>query len=195
MKETAVLSNLEQIKVMAHPLRMRLLEAFSCKPMTAKQVAQSLGLQPTKLYHHVDALERVGLIKLVRTKKKRGTLEKYYQAVATRFTVDRKVLQLRPEAKEVIGKLQAMTAAIFEETQSELQHGIAEKLIKPHGQRGEAILMHTHFHTTPEHIEKLKQKIQMLLQECDVAKRKRGDVEYGLTIAFYPVKSKTKTRL
>ena len=53
------LSNLEQVKILADPLRIRILEAF-CEERTAKQVAEFLGEKPSKLYHHVDALERVG---------------------------------------------------------------------------------------------------------------------------------------
>ena len=54
----------------------------------AKQVADFLGEKPTKLYHHVDALERVGLIALSRTRQNRGTVEKYYLAVARAFQAD-----------------------------------------------------------------------------------------------------------
>ena len=48
-------------------------------------MADRLGEKPTKLYHHVDTLEAAGLIKLVKTKRKRGTVEKYFEAVAERF--------------------------------------------------------------------------------------------------------------
>ena len=64
----------------------RLLEALVLEPRTTKQVAEALGEKPTKLYHHVDALEKVGLIRLIRTQRNRGTLEKYYQSVARSFS-------------------------------------------------------------------------------------------------------------
>ena len=86
-QDSYTVADLEQVKVLADPLRLRILEAF-CEERTTKQVADRLGEKPTKLYHHVDLLDRLGLIELMRTKKNRGTLEKYYLAVAKTFRVE-----------------------------------------------------------------------------------------------------------
>ncbi len=69
-REFMVLTELDQIKVLADPLRIRILESLS-EERTTKQVAQLIGEKPTKLYHHVDALERVGLIQQTRTRQNR----------------------------------------------------------------------------------------------------------------------------
>ncbi|MCG8460223.1 MAG: helix-turn-helix domain-containing protein, partial [Holophagales bacterium] len=86
------ITELEQLKVLADPLRSRILERFAERARTTKQVAASLGEPPTKLYHHVDALERAGLIELVATRQNRGTLEKHYRAVARTFRADAQLL-------------------------------------------------------------------------------------------------------
>jgi DNA-binding transcriptional ArsR family regulator len=79
------ISDLEQVKALAHPLRMRIIEALAAsEPMTTKQVAESLGEKPTRLYHHVDLLEKTGLIRLTHTRQNRGTTEKYFEAIARR---------------------------------------------------------------------------------------------------------------
>jgi len=189
MEEVYTLKDIEQIKVLADPLRLRILEAFCAQPMTTKQVAQLLReKQPTKLYHHVEALERVGLIKLIKTKRNRGTVEKYYQAMAGHFTVDRKLFAVRPRAEEAIEALQAMLASPLEATLSEIRQSIAAKLIEPEDERRAAILSRLHIRTTQAQIEKLKKKLQAWLKECRAADRKRGEVEYSLTVAFYPIK-------
>ncbi len=194
MEEVYMLKDLEQLKVLADPLRLRILEAFCQQPMTTKQAAQLLGeKQPTKLYHHVNALERVGLIKLVKTKKNRGTVEKYYRAVAGDFTVDRKLFAVRPQTEEAIEALQAMFASPLEATLSEIRQSIAAKLIEPEDERRAAFLTRLHIRTTPAQIEKLQKKLQAWLKECKVADRKRGEVEYGLTVAFYPIKKEEST--
>ncbi len=82
-----VISDVAQLKSIANPLRLRLLAEFSDEPRTTKQVADQLGEKPTKLYHHVDALYENGLLTLVREVPKRGTTEKYYQAIAKQFRV------------------------------------------------------------------------------------------------------------
>ena len=76
-----------QIRALADPLRLKILGALSGVPRTTKQVAEVLGEKPTKLYHHVEALTRVGLVRLTETRPNRGTTEKYFQAVAAQFQV------------------------------------------------------------------------------------------------------------
>jgi DNA-binding transcriptional ArsR family regulator len=81
-KQTLV--DLAQIRALANPLRLRILAVLG-EPRTTKQVAGLLGEKPTKLYHHVQVMERAGLVRLTDRRPKRGTVEKYYQAVATLF--------------------------------------------------------------------------------------------------------------
>src|SRR5262245_52487033 len=88
------LANLEQLKVLADPKRIRILEQLG-EERTTKQVAEILGEPPTRLYHHVAALERVGLIRLARTKPSRGALEKYYVTVAKAFSADPRLFTSR----------------------------------------------------------------------------------------------------
>src|SRR6478736_3180843 len=71
-----------EMRALAHPLRLRILEVFIERPRTTKQVADLLGEPPTRLYHHVAALERAGLLRLTETRKNRGTTEKWYEAAA-----------------------------------------------------------------------------------------------------------------
>ena len=85
------LTELEQVRILADPLRLRILEVLCDEERTTKQVAEQLGEKPTKLYHHVEALEKIGLIRQTRTRRNRGTLERYYLAIARRFTADPKV--------------------------------------------------------------------------------------------------------
>lgn len=194
MKETMILKDLGQVKVFAHPLRARLVEAFADMPRTAKQVAEMIGQKPTKLYHHVDALERVGLIELVKTQKKRGTVEKYYRTVAKRFSVDSRLFQAKTKDKEMFGEFRAMFTTMFENTMREINESISERMICPEKKKLEVIMSRKHIRTTPDRIEALKQKIQTLVEESSAAHGKKGDVEYGLTIAFYPVAEKKKRR-
>ena len=70
------LPNLAQMKLLADPRRIRILELLG-EERTTKQVAEILGEPPTRLYHHVAALARVGLIRLARTRQSRGAIEKY----------------------------------------------------------------------------------------------------------------------
>jgi len=74
-----------EIRALAHPLRLRLMELFAETPRTTKQVADLLGEPPTRLYHHVAALERAGLLRLKETRQNRGTTEKWFEATGGRM--------------------------------------------------------------------------------------------------------------
>lgn len=72
---------LERVRGLAHPLRLSLYELFVRGPRTTMQAAAELGQPPTRLYHHVAELVRVGLLRLRETRPNRGTIEKYYEVV------------------------------------------------------------------------------------------------------------------
>jgi hypothetical protein len=59
-----------------------MMELFAESPKTTKQVAELLGEPPTRLYHHVAALERAGLLILKETRQNRGAVEKWYVGFA-----------------------------------------------------------------------------------------------------------------
>src|ERR1041385_3929203 len=66
------------LRALAHPLRLRMMELFAESPKATKQGAELLGQPPPRLYHHVAALERSGLLVLTETRQNRGTVEKWY---------------------------------------------------------------------------------------------------------------------
>jgi len=117
---TFTVTDLEQIRALADPLRLRILGGFCSVPRTTMQVAEILGEKPTKLYHHVDALERVGLIRLVETRPNRGTMEKYYQAVAARFQAGISALSPSPDLTENVSTQQAVLNSILDTARDEL---------------------------------------------------------------------------
>src|SRR4051795_2953393 len=75
-------ANVAELRALAHPLRLRIIELFAEGPKTTKRVAELLGEPPTRLYHHVAALERAGLLQLKETRQNRGAVEKWYGSVA-----------------------------------------------------------------------------------------------------------------
>ncbi len=82
---THIIDRLDQARLLTDPFKLKLLENFADQPRTTKQVADLLGEKAPRLYRHVDALFRAGLIELVEERPKRGTIERYYRSIATRF--------------------------------------------------------------------------------------------------------------
>jgi DNA-binding transcriptional ArsR family regulator len=79
----------DQLKALGHPLRLRVLEALgeSEEPLSNRELAQRLGVDPGHLHFHVRMLLRAELIKQVPSEKGR---EKPYRAAA-------KTLKVAPE--------------------------------------------------------------------------------------------------
>lgn len=194
MKEVLVLRGLDQIKALADPLRLQVLEAFCHKPMTTKQVAVLLEENPTRLYHHVDILEKAGLIRLVETRPNRGTVERYYGGVARKIAVDHVILDGAPGLKGSSDELQKALTSALEATMSEIRRSVEAKLINRDDQERSAMVARMQISTTLEQAEELRGKITDWLGECRKFADKQGEITYGLTVAFYPIKKKQKAR-
>jgi DNA-binding transcriptional ArsR family regulator len=188
-QEAYTLQNLDQIKVLASPLRVRILEAFG-QERTTKQVAELLGEKPTKLYHHVDALEKVGLIALSRTRQNRGTVEKYYVAVARTFRADSRAFA--PTKKKGSKKnvaLQQMISTVFDTTSTELVSLIDQGEGAGKGIEEEGILSFLEIRGTRAQLEDIRSKLRALIQSVTAdAESDDGEQQrYRLTLAYYPL--------
>jgi DNA-binding transcriptional ArsR family regulator len=79
----------EQLKALGHPLRLRVLEVLgeTETPMSNRELAQKLGVDPGHLHFHVRMLLKAGLIQQVTSERGR---EKPYRSAA-------KTLKVAPE--------------------------------------------------------------------------------------------------
>jgi DNA-binding transcriptional ArsR family regulator len=184
-------TQIEQVKALADPLRQRILGWLAKQARTTKQVAQLLGENPTKLYHHVDLLERAGLIHLVETRPNRGTVEKYYRAAAGRFAIARSVFSHMPSAAE--DPIESMFRTVFDATLDEIRESVAEKLIDPKSKQPPAVLVRGQIQPTPTQLKDLQARIQNWIDSVE-ANCAPAAPTFGLTLALYPVKPKRRSK-
>ena len=178
------LTDLDQIKLLAEPIRLRLLAAFG-EEKTTKQVAQALGEKPTRLYHHVEALERAGLIVLTRTAPNRGTTEKYYQAIARAFRGEFGVIPGAPVGGELASVVRTMLATTADEAEHVLATGKAQAL------SDEGVLGFLELQIGARRASEVQRELMALLdrlrdEEPD-APADDDPVRCRLTIAFFPL--------
>jgi DNA-binding transcriptional ArsR family regulator len=112
---------LQELRALAHPLRLRMLELFAGEPRTTMQVAALMGEPPTRLYHHVNALERAGILKLRSKRQVRGTTEKYYVLALHQLGVA-KAGDLTPGSRAAV---RGVAMAILDEARAELLASLA----------------------------------------------------------------------
>jgi hypothetical protein len=188
-QEAYTLTDLDQIKVLADPLRIRVLEAF-CQERTTKQVADLLGEKATKLYHHVDALERVGLIAMSRTRQNRGTVEKYFLAVARTFRADSRVFQPKEKegGSEKSEALRQMMSTIFDTTAAELTALIDRGEGATNAIEEEGIVSFLEIRASKAQLNAIRAKLQAAVAEANA--ESDDDIVQGcyrLTLAYYPL--------
>jgi DNA-binding transcriptional ArsR family regulator len=80
------LEDAEAVQALAHPVRLRVLEALQA-PASAAAVARALGHSRQSINYHVKELERFGLLRSAGERRKGQFIEHLYQAGATTFLV------------------------------------------------------------------------------------------------------------
>jgi DNA-binding transcriptional ArsR family regulator len=77
------------ITALKHPMRAQALITLNARTASPKEIADELGVQVATVSYHVDVLERLGCIELVRTAKRRGATEHYYRGVGPQYLDDK----------------------------------------------------------------------------------------------------------
>jgi hypothetical protein len=190
-EETYTVSDLAQVRVLADPFRLKLLGAFGETPRTTMQVAQLIGEKPTKLYHHVLALVRVGLLALKETRANRGTQEKYYQAVATRFQIGRALFSTGARSEASPDAAAAVLLSILDTTRAELMSVLNRAGAGSEScDRKPAVVARMLLGGTREHIEQFRARLLALVDEFKAeaaAEQSGAAATFALTLAFYPL--------
>lgn len=184
-----VVDDLDVLKVIAHNTRLDILQLLK-RPKTVKQIAKKLKLPATKLYYHVNLMEKHGLIQVVETNIVSGILEKKYQVVANNYRVDNSLLTDQPAATEDFARV---LAAIFDVTRSEIQRSVAQSEQNPFTETNEAagIVWRASLQLTPEQYADFYGRFKSLIDDIAEANRQNSTESktdlFGLTIAYYPI--------
>lgn len=190
------IDTIEQLKALAHPLRQQLLKHFAVKPATAKQAAEALGYQPTRLYHHVAKLEQAGMIELVETRPVRGTTEKYYSTVATSIKVDPRAFEDGP-AKQLsktvgMGVVDSLLTNVRREVADYLEEYDEQcDTGSESGMESEVLFAQAEIEADEPTVLELREKIARLIEEVrELSDDETRDAEktkkYRLVVGWYP---------
>jgi DNA-binding transcriptional ArsR family regulator len=72
----------------AHPLRVRILEALSERVASPNNLAETFKAGLTGVAYHTRALDKLGALELVDTARRRGAIEHFYKATPRAFVGD-----------------------------------------------------------------------------------------------------------
>ena len=187
-----------EIRALAHPLRLRLMELFAETPRTTKQAAALLGQPQTRLYHHVAALERAGLLRVKKTRLIKGITEKCYEATNRTMggSSDVRAGWKRSKSKRESAARRALVMSVLTQSRQEVVAAMATSggerpmmarlvMVAPSARLG--ALRERLFET----LEKIQEEFDRDDQNADAA----ADVDrWALTITFAPVTPSARQR-
>ena len=187
------IDDLETLKVVADPLRLRIIEELRREPKTVKQVAERLGHVATKLYYHFRTLEEHDLIHVVDTRIVSGIIEKHYQTTAARLTVDRSLLASGAVAagSELDEGLEVLLSVILDEAKTEIRRAVRAGLITlaPEMKDARALVLGRRWmRLSPDRMSELFKRILELQDEYereDVASDEDA-IAWELLLGIYP---------
>lgn len=161
--DMSLVDDLETLKVLADPLRLRIRELMF-EPTTVKQVAAALELPPTKLYYHINLLEKHGLIVLVDTRIVSGIIEKHYQVASRRVQVAKHLLS--PSEEPDNPGLELTLNTFFGNVREDLMNAIQSGAVEwdDEGERHEGLSLYTGtMRLTPSQAAQLYADLEELL--------------------------------
>ncbi|MGC4191332.1 MAG: helix-turn-helix domain-containing protein [Thermomicrobiales bacterium] len=199
-----VIDDPETLRLIADPMRLRMLELIRQQPRTVTELADLLDVQRTRLYYHVKLLESHELIVVDDTRIVSGLTEKRYRVTAHRLAVDKTLLGV-PDTGNA--PLDVFLSVVLDEVASEIRRSVQSGLIDldrtqedvPHP-RG-LVLGRSWFRLTPERVAEFRDRYDTFIK--DFAREKQlpaapadGDTAsalYEWLVAFFPIVSPTDT--
>ncbi|MED4940771.1 helix-turn-helix domain-containing protein [Heyndrickxia coagulans] len=89
MDDIFYVENLDQLKALSDPFKVKILWEIDEVSKTGKMLADQLHLSPSKVRYHLTELEKVGLVKIDRTEEKNGIVQKFYRSVAKNISLEK----------------------------------------------------------------------------------------------------------
>ena len=88
MQDIFYISTIKAIKTLSSDRRLKILQYLVDNEYTAQDLGKILKIKPNVLWYDMKQLEDANLIELIHTEQIRGTVKKFYRAVARNFFVD-----------------------------------------------------------------------------------------------------------
>jgi DNA-binding HxlR family transcriptional regulator len=176
-----IIKSADQMRALGGPVRMSLFKHLSEKPWTAMALAKLMKVNPTKLYYHLNTMEKHGLIKVLSTSKKRNFTEKTYRAVAQSFKLDDKLLRA---SKGYVSAADEAMRGIFDATERDVEAIRAQGLDPFSPTLG--LALHGEYKLSAKDGKAFQKQLLALMNRFG-AKQNRGRGEaFCLSVVYYP---------
>jgi DNA-binding transcriptional ArsR family regulator len=189
-KSRFYIADLETLRAISDPLRVQIVELLGGKPLTVKQVAEKLGLAPSKLYYHFGALEKLGLIEVAETRMVANMQEKKYRSTAEIVDVDPSLFHFSKEGDNE--PINILISSTIDATREDLIRSLQARQFQLEQGADETprrmIVNRIVSHVSEEHVAEFQERLVKLIQEFEAEDKtsKSTDQTYALMVALYP---------
>ena len=185
------IDDLETLKVVSDPFRVQILEVLVHEPQTVNQVAEKMGVPSSKLYYHINLLEKHNLIQVVDTTIHGNIIEKHYWITALDIRLDQSLCCFgTPEEQDNVTTLMVVP---IEATREDIVRSLdARRFALDQGAEEhprQVVIYREVAFLSDEQANELVEKIKALTKEFEAASKQEsgeGVQTHALTIAFYP---------
>jgi DNA-binding transcriptional ArsR family regulator len=183
--------DLETLKILADPLRNQIMEILAPQQLTVNQIAEKLGLAPSKLYYHINLLEKYGFIKEVDSTVKGNIIEKVYWITAYDWKMDHELFNFStPEGQQSV-----MTSMLtpIDATREDIQRSLEARAsalqqgAEPHPR--DVIVRREVQNMSDEIADQFADRLNEVLDDFkkyEVDEMDEDTHSWALTVAFYP---------
>lgn len=195
-----IINDLETLKVVSDPLRLQLLQLLAQQPRTVKELAADLDVPPTKLYYHINLMEKHQLIRVVETRIVSGIVEKQYLRTAFHYRIQRGLLS--PGADIGDETLNKLLTTLLDDTRQDIRRAVQANLIDldtAHPPNRMALMIQREVaRISPERADEFHKRVMELVRDFqsedpDPTKLKEGQ-GYALVVMWYPTARAKLTR-
>ncbi len=164
-----IVSDPQQLRALGGQLRARIVQLLRERAASTTELATALDAPKGTVAHHLKVLERVGLIRVVATRRVRAVTERYYGRVARLY-----VLKSDESLPGTIGA-GALTAVML--------HQAADEVPRDSSDSGTTASL-THAKLKPADVRRISKRMNALVAAFQAADDPDGD-PYGLALASY----------
>jgi DNA-binding transcriptional ArsR family regulator len=185
-----VISDVESLKAISDPMRLRILETMvteADQAWTVKRLAAAMGVGPTKLYHHVNILEEREFIRVAGTRVVSGIIETSYQIAQLTVRLDRALLSgSDPDAESSVHDV---IGAIFDSVRDEIEQGLRSGPIREDDDPLANLMIRGLTKIPADRAVEMKRRLRELFAEFDTddpSEVEPGSLPFGCLVAVYP---------
>lgn len=185
----------EQLRLLSDPIRHRVLKLLGNRELSTSGLKAALGDQaPRNLYYHVDRLRAAGLIRLVRTEPRRGTVEKFYRAVAKVFAAKPELVVTMGSDRATQDDVVAAARRVVEDTLHQFATSVARGLFSEAARRIPPVMVGVTVRAPEARLKELSERIHRWIgdlspEQVDGAKDDPTRMEYTGLIMFFPTET------